>query len=59
MDGIETWLTLEDMQRIWSVVMQNAPEVLASEDELTEFHRVVELAAQIKYGVQPAPEALQ
>ena len=30
MDGIETWLTLEDMQRIWSVVMQNAPEVLAS-----------------------------
>ena len=59
MDGIETWLTLEDMQRIWSVVMQNAPEVLASEDELIEFHRVVELAAQIKYGVQPAPEALQ
>lgn len=59
MDDIETWLTLEDMQRIWSVVMQGAPEVLASEDELTEFHRVVELAAQIKYGVQPAPEALQ
>lgn len=59
MDGIETWLTLEDMQRIYSVVMQGAPEVLASEDELTEFNRVVELAAQIKYGVQPAPEALQ
>ena len=59
MDGIETWLTLEDMQRICRVVMRTAPEVLASEGGLTEFHRVVELAAQIKYGVQPAPEAIQ
>ena len=58
-NSIETWLTLDDMRRIYSVVNDNAPEVLTSEDELTEFARVVELAAQIKYGVQPAPETVQ
>ena len=58
-NSIETWLTLDDMRRIYSVVNDNAPEVLASEDELTEFARVVDLAAQIKYGVQPAPGTVQ
>lgn len=59
LDTIDTWLTLDDMRRIYSVVNDNAPEILASEDELTEFARVVELAAQIKYGISTAPEALQ
>lgn len=58
-DTIETWLTAEDMQRLWRVVMEDAPEVLASESELREFARVVELAGYKKWGIFPAPEALQ
>lgn len=56
---IDTWLTREDLSRIWAVVHGHAPEIMASEDELTEFARVIELASHLKYGTHLAPEAQQ
>lgn len=41
-NGIETWLTNNDMQRLWNVVMEDGLAENATEDELEEFARVLE-----------------
>jgi hypothetical protein len=44
----ESWLTEDDVDRLWQVVHGELPEVAATSDEITEFHRVVTHAAMIK-----------
>jgi len=44
----ESWLTEDDVDRLWRVVHGELPEVAATSDEITEFHRVVTHAAMIK-----------
>lgn len=56
---IDTWLTTDDIRRIWSVVMEGATDALTSEDELLEFARVVEIVGYRKWGIHAAPETLQ
>lgn len=48
MENFETWLTEEDIHRLWQVCHGQLPEVAASVDEVEEFERVVTHAAMLK-----------
>lgn len=58
-DTIDTWLTKDDIRRIWSVVMEDATDALTSEEELVEFARIVEIIGYRKWGIHAAPATLQ
>lgn len=47
-NGVETWLTWGDMQRLWTVVMENAAIENATGAELDEFIRVLTLVHDFK-----------
>ena len=48
MTEFETWLTEEDVQRLWQVCHGQLPEAAATFDEMEEFERVVTHAAMLK-----------
>lgn len=50
MSAFESWLTDDDIQRLWKVCHGELPEVAATYDEMKEFERVVMHTAMIKMG---------
>lgn len=50
MSQFETWLTEEDIQRLWDVCHGVLPEAAATFDEIEEFERLVLHSAMIKMG---------
>jgi hypothetical protein len=49
-DRIESWLSEEDVPRLWAVVHGELPETAATADEIDELLRVVEHAVMLKMG---------
>lgn len=47
---VDTWLSEDDVQRLWDVAHGELPQEFASEDELIEFARVVEAVGLAKQG---------
>ncbi len=45
-----TWLTENDILRIWNVIQGILPNIATSIDELNEFNRLVNHDAMIKSG---------
>jgi hypothetical protein len=46
----DSWLTEDDIQRLWDVVHGNLAEEFATHDEVQEFSRIVMHAAMTKVG---------
>lgn len=46
----DTWLSEADVKRIYKVCTGELSDAYTSEDELSEFSRVIEHAAMIKLG---------
>ncbi len=45
-----TWLTENDILRIWNVIQGILPNIATSTDELNEFNRLINHIAMIKSG---------
>jgi hypothetical protein len=48
--AFETWLTEEDVTRLYLVAVGELPDIQATSDELEEFNKVVLHSAMIKMG---------
>lgn len=55
-NDFDTWLTGDDVQRLWDVCHGVLPQTAATEDELNEFKKLVLHAAMIK---QAGPDYLE
>jgi len=53
MDKYDTWLSDEDIQRLWDVTHGLLPSTFASSDEMEEFLNVVNQAWLRKIGNSP------
>jgi hypothetical protein len=49
-DEIDTWLSDNDIIRLWKVIQKELPDAAASSDEMDEFLKVVTHVAMIKTG---------
>jgi len=47
---IDTWLSDNDITRLWKVIQKELPDAAASSDEMDEFLKVVTHVAMIKTG---------
>jgi len=47
---IDTWLSDNDIIRLWKVIQKELPDAAASSDEMDEFLKVVTHVAMIKTG---------
>jgi hypothetical protein len=52
---VNSWLTEDDVQRLWDVAHGELPAEFASEDELIEFARIVEIVGRAKWGLTDQP----
>lgn len=51
-EKFDTWLSEQDIQRIWDVTHGNLPATFASETELEEFLNIVHQAWLVKIGTK-------